>query len=931
MKDEEKTKEQLIQELGELRQKIAQLGASEAERKRIEETLIKSKRLLEKTLQSFPDAVFILDAPTIEIMDCNPAASEIFGYHRDEMLGRRTTFLHVNESTVEEFRRHLYPAIEEKGFLHNFEFKMKRKDGSIFLSEHNVMPLIDEQGNRIGWVSVVRNITDRKRAEEALKETQRSLEAVVETVPSLIVLTDAEGRILMFNRACEELTGYKREEVIGKKIPELFLPPEWIPVVQKRFADPYAPEVRAPHENPWLTKSGEERLIEWRCTALPSPKDGRPCVLGTGVDITERKQADEALRKSEAMFQELFDNAPVGYHECDVEGRITSVNRTELEILGYRLEEMIGQPVWNFIAEGEQSRQAVLAKLAGESPPGRQFERTYIRKDGTTFPVLIEDRLLRDAEGRIMGVRSTIQDITERKRAEEALRGSEEKYRNILENVEEGYFEVDIAGNFTFFNDSLSRLLGYSRDEMMGMNNRQYTDKENAQRLYQAFNRVYRTGEPTKGFDWEIIRKDGTKRYIEASVSLIKNSSGQPIGFRGIVRDITERKRAEQEMSALEEQLRQSQKIEAIGQLAGGIAHDFNNILTVIKGYSQLSLLGLKEGDPLRGSLDEIRRASDRASDLTRQILAFSRRLIMEMRVLDLNTVLSNLEKMLRRIIGEDIELMMHLAKDLGRVKTDPGQIEQVIMNLTVNARDAMKEGGKLTIETANVELDETYARKHVAVTPGRYVMLAVSDTGIGMTLEVRGHVFEPFFTTKEKGKGTGLGLSTVYGIVKQSEGYIWVYSELGRGSTFKIYLPRIDEPMDELKEKVMEEFPRGNETILVVEDDEEVRRLSVRILKERGYKVLEAAQGLDAFVTCDEHEGPIHLLLTDVVMPKMNGRELAEHIAEIRPGIKVLYMSGYTDNTIARHGILEKDMNYIQKPFSVEKLARKVREVLDQ
>jgi CheY-like chemotaxis protein len=274
---------------------------------------------------------------------------------------------------------------------------------------------------------------------------------------------------------------------------------------------------------------------------------------------------------------------------------------------------------------------------------------------------------------------------------------------------------------------------------------------------------------------------------------------------------------------------------------------------------------------------------------------------------------------------------MMHLAKDLGRVKTDPGQIEQVIMNLVVNAREAMKEGGKLTIETANVELDETYALTHGVVKPGKYMVLAVSDTGVGMTLEVRGHVFEPFFTTKEKGKGTGLGLSTVYGIVKQSEGYIWVYSELGKGSTFKIYLPRVDEPLDELEEKVMEEFPRGNETILVVEDEEEVRGLTVRVLREQGYKVLEAAQGLDAFVVCDGHEGPIHLLLTDVVMPKMSGRELAEHIAEIRPGIKVLYMSGYTDSTIAYHGILEKDLNYIQKPFSVEKLARKVREVLDK
>ena len=280
-------------------------------------------------------------------------------------------------------------------------------------------------------------------------------------------------------------------------------------------------------------------------------------------------------------------------------------------------------------------------------------------------------------------------------------------------------------------------------------------------------------------------------------------------------------------MKALEEQFRQSQRIEAIGRLAGGIAHDFNNLLTVIKGYSQLSFAELKESDPLRGSIEEIRKAADRAADLTRQLLAFSRRQIMEMKVLDLNTVLQNLDKMLRRVIGEDIELVTLLAEDLGRVKTDPGQIEQVIMNLAINSRDAMPDGGKLTIETANVELDEGYARAHVAVTPGRYVMLSVSDTGIGMTPEVRERVFEPFFTTKEKGKGTGLGLSTVYGIVKQSGGNIWVYSEPRRGTTFKIYLPRVDEPFEELGERVVkEEIPRGTETILIVEDEEEVRKL---------------------------------------------------------------------------------------------------------
>jgi len=396
--------------------------------------------------------------------------------------------------------------------------------------------------------------------------------------------------------------------------------------------------------------------------------------------------------------------------------------------------------------------------------------------------------------------------------------------------------------------------------------------------------------------------------------------------------DITELKRAEEEKAVLQEQLRQSQKVEAVGCLAGGIAHDFNNLLTVIKGYSQLSSIELKEGDPLRGNIDEIQNATDRAASLTRQLLAFSRRQVMEMKVLDLNTLLRDLEKMLRRVIGEDLELVTLLAEDLGRVKADVGQIEQVIMNLAVNGRDAMPNGGKLTIETANVELDEFYARSHMDVKPGRYVMFSVSDTGVGMSPEVRERIFEPFFTTKEKGKGTGLGLSTTYGIVKQSEGHIWVYSVQGKGTTFKIYLPRVNEPLEDIRKEVLkEELPRGKETILIVEDEEEVRKLAGKILERQGYRILETLNGDDALLACERRKGPIHLMLADIVMPGMSGSELAKLLKPLCPEIKILYMSGYTDNAIVRHGVLEKGVNYIQKPFTLKGLARKVREVLDK
>jgi two-component system, cell cycle sensor histidine kinase and response regulator CckA len=381
-----------------------------------------------------------------------------------------------------------------------------------------------------------------------------------------------------------------------------------------------------------------------------------------------------------------------------------------------------------------------------------------------------------------------------------------------------------------------------------------------------------------------------------------------------------------------EEQFRQSQKLEAVGQLAGGIAHDFNNLLTVITGYGDLILNRLSGHDPLRPKVEEIRKAAERATSLTSQLLAFSRKQTLQPVVLDLNSLVTDVSKMLRRLIGEDIEFITLLRPEAGRVNADPGQLEQVLMNLVVNARDAMPQGGKIIIETAKVESDRAYADLHVGVQPGKYVMLAVSDTGTGMDEETQAHIFEPFFTTKEVGKGTGLGLSTVYGIVKQSEGHIWVDSELGKGTTFKIYLPLVEEEGDGHKRAAEPAaLPRGTETLLLVEDEAMVRALTCTILEEYGYRVLEAANGEEALRICEQHCVDIQLMLTDVVMPLMSGRELANRVKTICPHLCVLYMSGYTDDVIVHHGVLDPGTSFLEKPFTPEALARKVREVLDQ
>jgi PAS domain S-box-containing protein len=636
-----------------------------------------------------------------------------------------------------------------------------------------------------------------------------------------------------------------------------------------------------------------------------------------------RKHAEEALRESERKYRDLVDNALVGVYKTNLRGEIIYANEALLRIFEYDSpEEMMASGVVPRYKHPEERERFINPlKKAGHV---KSFDAELLTKTGRIKNVLISGTL----DGEIIS--GMVLDITERKQVEEALRESEERYRSLFNDVPVGLYRTTPGGRILDANHTLAQLLGYpDRESLLAITTFDtYVDqKVHAQRRAS----MDRDG-ILRNFEYQLRRCDGSIIWVEGNSKTILDGEGKVLYYEGTLADITERKKAEQELSDLQEQLRQSQKMEAIGRLAGGIAHDFNNLLTVIKGYSQLSLIELKEEDPVRANVEETKKAADRAADLVRQLLAFSRRQIMEMKVIDLNGLLQDLEKMLQRVIGEEIDLVTQLDRDLGRIKVDPGQMEQVIMNLAVNAKDAMPNGGKLFIETANAELDEAYARTHIAVIPGRYVRLSITDTGVGIKPEVRNRVFEPFFTTKEKGKGTGLGLSTVYGIVKQSGGNIWVYSEPGQGTTIKIYLPRVDEPLAELREKTTkQELPRGKETILIVEDDGEVRKLAAQILEGQGYKVLKASDGGEALRLFKEKEQPVHLVLSDVVMPGMSGRELARRVMLIHPKIKVLYMSGYTDHAIVHRGFLKEGVDYVQKPFTVDGLARKVREVLDR
>jgi two-component system, cell cycle sensor histidine kinase and response regulator CckA len=640
------------------------------------------------------------------------------------------------------------------------------------------------------------------------------------------------------------------------------------------------------------------------------------------AQVIERRHAEKKILESEERCRDLIENAHDLIYSHDLEGNFTSINKAGEQLTGYSREEALSMNLAQTVAPDymEKAQRMIARKLGGEKVTVYDLE--ILAKDGRRVAVEVNTRLVY-RDGVAVGVQGIARDITERKHAEAALREAEEKYRSIFENAAEGIFQATPDGRFIAVNPAMARILGYGSPEELLAHRTDievphYVDSNRRTELKQ----MLAEHGLVVGFECEIYRKDLSKAWTVNNIRAIRDGQGAVAYYEGSIEDITERK-------MLGEQLRQAQKMEAIGQLAGGIAHDFNNLLTAIGGYSEISMTLLQAEDPLRHNLEEIKKASDRATALTRQLLAFSRKQVLQPKILNLNAIVSELEKMLRRLIGEDIELCTALNPKLGSIKADPGQIEQVIMNLSVNARDAMPRGGRLIIETENVFFTEEFFGDHGVIAPGAYVMLAVRDTSTGIDEKTKMHVFEPFFTTKEVGRGTGLGLSTVYGIVSQSGGNIWVHSEAGQGTTFKIYLPLIDDAPEYTRSREPEEFLKGSQTILLAEDEEMVRHLVRDVLQKYGYQVLEVANGRAALFICEHHQGPIHLLLTDVIMPEMSGRELENHLRQLRPDLKVLFMSGYIGNSNIENDTIDSDIPFLQKPFTPQALVRKVREAL--
>jgi len=813
-------------------------------------------------------------------------------------------------------------ACENDGTPYDFEFQKITASGRKIWVRSTGEAVRDAAGNIKRLQGAIQDITERKRADIDLLRQKTKLAVLFDLMPAMVWFKDTENRIIRVNELVAVSIGKTVEEINGRPSAEIY------PETADKFFEDDLEVIRSGKPKlgivePLLAKDGKQLWVE---TDKVPYRDESGKIIGIVVvarDITDKRASEIELLKSRERLALAQEVAKIGSFELELGANRAIVSSGFEMIYGIRESSRESNYAdWSTQVYVEDLPQVAedmeTALLTGEL--NSEFRITHT--DGSIRWMWGKGKVFHDEQGgaiRMIGVNI---DITESKLAADALRVSEERYRDLIENAHDIIFTQDLEGNYTSVNNACERITGYTREETLGRNLMQTVAPEHLERVLEMTAKKL-AGEPIPAFGMEIIAKDGHKVAIDVNSRIIFEN-GVPVGVQGIARDVTDR-------AQLEDQLRQAQKMEAVGQMAGGIAHDFNNMLTAINGFSDLTLRKMKADDPLRAHIEEIKKAGVRSADLTNQLLAFSRRQILQPAILNLNQVIMDTGNMLERLIGEDVELVTVLDGKTGRVKIDPGQLTQIITNLALNARDAMPQGGKLTFETKNMFLDAEYARQHINALPGAYVKLAVSDNGTGMDDETQAHIFEPFFTTKEIGKGTGLGLASVYGIVRQSGGSIMVYSEVGVGTTFKIYLPRVIDECETVEiEDGTSELSTGTETILLVEDEDIVRSLTRQVLETCGYNVLEAPNGREALAICLAHEKPIDLLLTDVVMPEMGGRELAELVVAKFPQMEVLFASGYTDDAVVRHGVIDATTNFIQKPFTTSDLAQKVRDLLD-
>jgi two-component system, cell cycle sensor histidine kinase and response regulator CckA len=752
-----------------------------------------------------------------------------------------------------------------------------------------------------------------------------SILAAVTILPVAALVVDADGVALSWNASASALLGWP-EAGPGRRArlcaPETF----WF----RRLREEAASGRGRAAASLRFRVGAKVRRARVLAARLEDRRGHRPLYLLCFESRRAQTRLGKQLREAERRYDDLVEFSPdaIAIHDDNV----LYLNPAACRLIGAeRPDEVIGRSILDFVHPEERSRiRTQYAAPVRERRSARTRERRLLRLDGQVIDA--EVVAVPITYRRSPAVQVMIRDMTAQRQAEAGLRMSQERFRLLAEGVRDyAILMLDPLGFVTSWNRGAERLTGLRADEAIRKPiDLLFTEEDNAAARGERVlaDAVARGRCEDEGW---CVRSDGSRFWASIAVTALLDPDGRSLGFAAIVRDLTERREAEAALRRSEDHLRQAQKMEGIGRLAGGIAHDFNNLLTAIQGHAQFLLEDLPVEHPTRGDAEEIRRAADRAAALTRQLLAFSRRQVLQPQVLDLNAVIRDMNKMLRRVIREDIALVTSLAEDAWNIYADAGQIEQVLMNLVVNARDAMPSGGSLTVATRNIEIEEGYVVGGAGPHAGFHVQLTVSDTGLGMDKETQARIFEPFFTTKPEGQGTGLGLATVYGIVQQSGGHISVYSEPGRGTTFRILLRRHIESGEHERAPIVREPARGWESVLVVEDDPAVRSLTRRVLQDRGYSVLEAGDGAEALRLAREYDGPIDLLVTDIVMPEMSGRKLAESVRSLHPAAKVLFMSGFTEQDVRQQGLLDPNAPFVEKPFSPERLARRVRETLGE
>jgi PAS domain S-box-containing protein len=766
-------------------------------------------------------------------------------------------------------------------------------------------------------------IKERKRLSDSLLESEMRFRQITENTQQVFWMSSpAKDKVLYISPAYEKIWGRSCASLYASPMAwmEAIHPEDRERVRQaaltRQVSSDYDEEYRI--ERP----DGSIRWIRDRAFPVLNEAGQVYRIVGIADDITEHKLADQALHRSQEQYAELVNSLDGIVWSADAQTfQFTFVSRQAERLLGYPLSAWLNDPTFwpDHIHPDDREKAIHFCLAATAARQAHEFEYRMLAADGRA--VWLHDVVSVICEGeRVVELRGVMVDITARKQAEVERR----RLTTAIEQSPESVVITDTEGAILYVNPAFEQITGYSRAEAVGQTPRILLSGQQEPAFYQELWATIKAGEVWRG---RIVnrKKDGSFYTEEVIITPVRNEQGQIVNYVSLQRDIT------RELQ-LTEQYRQAQKMEAVGRLAGGVAHDFNNLLTAIMGYTGLALETLHPNDPLRMDIEGIQKTAERAANLTRQLLAFARKQVIHPVMLNLNELLMNLSKMLRRLIGEDIELVILPGADLGYIKADPGQLEQMILNLVVNARDAMPNGGKLTLATANITLDQVETHPHGEISPGNYIRLDVSDTGAGMTEEVKAHIFEPFFTTKQEGQGTGLGLATVFGIINQNNGHIWCESQAGWGATFHIYLPRLEQVESRLANlDSRHSLPRGTETILIVEDEAAVRGLMVRMLGEQGYTLLVASNGYEALTLAQEHQQGLNLLLTDMVMPGLSGKVLAERLRLDQPQLKVLFISGYTDEVIIQPGTFEQNTYFLQKPFMPSDLVRQVRQVLDE